>query len=375
MTKRRIPEFDGLRGIAVLLVVLGHYCSGIIQGVSFFSYASMAVDIFFVLSGFLIGGILLDGCGEDDFLMRFIRRRCARIMPLFIIVVASVFTIQTFIQGAPWAYRLFPAWTYVTFTMNIWSAYHASEPAPILGPPWSLCVEEQFYLLMPFLAMCMPRKTLAWLLGLLCLGAIAFRYLNRSNIEAIELLLPARFDSLGIGVGVALLQRSADLSPYRKWLKAVPLAILAIYVPAILFSHAREFLLAHTAFALLTASYMVVVLNRPATGNFLRAGWLRFLAKISYGLYLIHEPVNVLLTGMFLGKSVYAPGLDRFWVVLLSLCLSVGLAMLSRRYLEEPILRWEARTRDDTARRKRSDVPRLRALQAGADVLVIGDGL
>ncbi len=354
MTKGRIPEFDGLRGIAVLLVVLGHYCSGIIQGLSFFNYASMGVDIFFVLSGFLIGGIILDGCGEDDFLVRFFRRRCARILPLFIIVVASVYTIQTFIQGWPWAYQLFPAWTYATFTMNIWSAYHAWEPALILGSPWSLCVEEQFYLVVPLLVMYTPRKTLAWLLALLCLGAIIFRYLNQSNIEAMELLLPGRFDSLGIGVGVALLQRSTNLSPYRKWLEAVPLAILAIYVPTILFSHARDFLLAHTVFALLTASYMVVVLNRPVTENFLKADWLRFLAKISYGLYLIHEPVNVLLTGIFLGKSVYTPGLDRLWITLLSLCLSVGLAMLSRRYLEGPILRWEARVRDNPGRESSS---------------------
>src|SRR5690242_10217130 len=99
MSRQRIPELDGLRGLAVLTVMLGHYCSAIIPGVSFFNYASMGVDIFFVLSGFLVGGIILDGAWERGFLARFFCRRAARILPLYILVVGVAFLVQGAIQS------------------------------------------------------------------------------------------------------------------------------------------------------------------------------------------------------------------------------------------------------------------------------------
>ncbi len=338
----RIREFDGLRGMAVLMVVFGHYCSGIFRGVQFFSYASTGVDIFFVLSGFLIGGIILDGLHEPGFFIRFFRRRAARILPLFYLVLTVSVVLRHYMDLVPWAGGHFPYWTYATFTMNIWSAVQAKEPGLLLAPIWSLSVEEKFYLIAPFLILLTTRRQLPAILLALCVMAIAFRYAFRPNIYAMELVLPARMDSLVIGIGVAVIQRRAGLMRYKNWWKVALFALPVVYLPILVALRGQDFLLAHTFFALITAAYMLSVLSCPDARSAFRASWLAFFAEISYGMYLIHEMVNVLLTRILLGKAIYSPGYDRIYVTLLSFAVTVGLALLSRRYFENPILRWES---------------------------------
>jgi peptidoglycan/LPS O-acetylase OafA/YrhL len=342
MSQTRIREFDGLRGAAILMVVLGHYCSGIFQGVQYFAYASMGVDVFFVLSGFLIGGIILDGLHEENFFFRFFRRRAARILPLFYLVLIVSIVLRKYTDLTPWAGDHFPYWTYATFTMNIWSAMQAKEPGLLLGPVWSLSVEEKFYLIAPFLILLTPRKQLIVTLFALCIAAVAFRYAFRPNIYAMELVLPARMDSLVIGVGVAVIQRNAGLMRHKNWWKVALFVIPVVYLPVLAALHGKEFLLAHTFFALITAAYMLIVLSCPDARSPFRASWLAFFAEISYCMYLIHEAVNVLLTRIILGRTIYSPGYDRISVTLLSFAVTVGLAILSRRYFENPILRWES---------------------------------
>ena len=180
------------------------------------------------------------------------------------------------------------------------------------------------------------------MLCVMCIAAIAFRYAFRPNIYAMELLLPARMDSLAIGVGVAVIQRSASLMRFKEWWNVALVAIPVIYVPILVAVHGKEFLLAHTFFSLITAAYMLVVLSCPGASSPFRARWLAFFASISYCVYLIHELVNILLTAFLSGKTIYTPGYDRIFVTMLSFAITVGLAVLSRRYFENPILQWES---------------------------------
>jgi peptidoglycan/LPS O-acetylase OafA/YrhL len=207
---------------------------------------------------------------------------------------------------------------------------------------WSLSVEERFYLIAPMILLLVPKKQLPLVLGVLCLAAIAFRYAFQPNIEAMELVLPARMDSLVMGVGVAFIQHTVDLTRFSQMWRALLLAIPLVYLPVLVMTSGKDFVLAHTFFAAITAVYMLCVLSCPGVNSIFRARWLAFLANISYGIYLFHEPVNVLLTGTLLGKTVYMPGLDRIFVTLVSLAATVGLAVLSRRYFENPILQWES---------------------------------
>src|SRR5262249_52961798 len=157
-----------------------------------------------------------------------------------------------------------------------------------LSPAWSLSVEEKFYLLAPLLLPLVPRRKLPWVLGLLCLAAIVFRYLFRADIYAMELVLPARMDSLLIGVGVAWIQRHVDLKRAMSWLPMAMLILPLIYVPVLMLLDGKQFLLAHTAFALITATYMLSVLSAPPRDSLFRNRALVSLAHISFGIYLIH---------------------------------------------------------------------------------------
>ena len=341
---RRIPELDGLRGIAVLCVIFGHYGSYIVPKVEVFEFASLGVDIFFVLSGFLIGGIILDQHRQVGFTASFYGRRAARILPVYFAVIALAFAAQALTAGAPWMDRLLPPWVYAAFLSNFALA-HLGRTGLLLNPTWSLAVEEQFYLVMPWIVMLTPRRSLPWLLGALCVAAIVLRAVFSSDLAATEVLLPCRMDALLIGVGAALAQRHLDLSQRATALLAAALATGVVYVLmiAVLKGGATPF--AHTAYALATACFMLAAINGLSSGGLLRASWLRYFGEISYGLYLVHEPVRILLTGAFLGTTIFVPGLARIPVSLLAFGIATGLATLSWRTFERPILQWAARRR------------------------------
>jgi len=344
--KERIPELDGIRGIAVLLVVFGHYFSYLAAGVEFFAVASLGVNVFFVLSGFLIGGIILDEHHERGFFRSFYRRRTARILPIYFAVIAFAFVADAATAGQPWADRLLPVWVYALFLTNFALAY-LGKTGLLLNPTWSLAVEEQFYIAMPWVIILTPKRRLAAVLAAICVAAIALRWLWASNSAAIEVLLPCRMDSLVIGVAAALAQRRYDLVPHAtKLMGAALLPLIMIIAITSLSQHAAT-ILSSTAFALTTALLMLGAINGGTSGG-LRSSGLRFFGEISYGLYLLHEPLRVLLTGIVLGKTVFEPGLDRIPVSIAALALSVGIATLSWRHFEKPIIDW-ARARDRAA--------------------------
>jgi peptidoglycan/LPS O-acetylase OafA/YrhL len=334
-TKPRILELDGVRGVAILLVIIGHYCSFILPGVEFFSVASLGVNVFFVLSGYLIGGIILDEHREPGFLRSFYMRRAARILPIYFSVVAAAFFIAWLTADKGWTEPLLPAWVYLLFLTNIALAWFG-HTSLLLNPTWSLAVEEQFYLAMPFVMMATPHRRLP--VVLLSLAALAVVLRAFASPAAAEVLLPCRMDSLLIGVGAALLQRSVDLS--RRAIALTAAAFVPLLINLLLGKFARPagVVFEPTGHALTTAMVMLAAINGGVIGAPLRAAWLRWVGEISYGLYLIHEPIRILLTGWILGRASFALGLDRAPVNLLALAVALAIAHLSWRYFERPII-------------------------------------
>ena len=169
----RIPELDGLRGTAIFLVILCHYISDVPHGRSH-SLGSMAgtvlglgssgVDLFFILSGFLIGGILLDSKQSKHYYQTFYLRRFHRIVPLYyawIILFAAIS-----VGGAEFT-SLTPYWIYFVFLQNY---FYQQAPMQVIwfGATWSLGVEEQFYLLAPpIIRNVVPRRLTKFLLSVL----------------------------------------------------------------------------------------------------------------------------------------------------------------------------------------------------------------
>jgi len=236
----RIPALDGLRGIAILLVLIQHTFLGFhfvhhpalnwLVRMSRLSWSG--VDLFFVLSGFLIGGILLDARSSPNYFKTFYLRRAYRILPLYFLVLTLAWL--TFKAGqlgwlrGDWA-GLFsgaiPWWTFFTFTQNISMVL----AGPLVGraglsPTWSLAVEEQFYLTLPLVVRFASKRRLVQIVAGGIAGAALMRFLvalhSPDRMFATYLLTPCRADALGLGVLAAVLVRERQAWAYvraRRW--------------------------------------------------------------------------------------------------------------------------------------------------------------
>src|SRR5882762_114777 len=212
----RIPELDGIRGIAIGMVLIAHFFLVVSRPGSPLAYALVplrldwsGVDLFFVLSGFLIGGILLDNREATNYFRVFYTRRFFRILPAYFRCVSVVYLLMRLIESGtitrlsflssinvlPWAPHL-------PFLQNLWLA--ATNAGVILVITWSLAIEEQFYLTLPLLVRFLSPKRL---LTLVCVVIVAAPLLRLTltlmwpgHPWAAFALLPCRADSLMLGV-------------------------------------------------------------------------------------------------------------------------------------------------------------------------------
>jgi peptidoglycan/LPS O-acetylase OafA/YrhL len=221
-------QLDGLRGVAILSVLVWHFVgSGVaVTPGTTASYLRAAfrlswtgVDLFFVLSGFLIGGILLDARDSRRYFRTFYVRRFCRILPLYWLLLAAfaaalwLHASHGWFEGSPAVDHPAPWWAYLTFTQNFYYAAGHFE-SNLLALSWSLAVEEQFYLTLPPLVWLLPRRALAAVLCLAAGAAPLFRHwVYQSGAfpvpgNAAYVLPVCRMDALALGVLGALLVRS-----------------------------------------------------------------------------------------------------------------------------------------------------------------------
>jgi peptidoglycan/LPS O-acetylase OafA/YrhL len=372
-----IPELDGLRGIACLSIVIAHCIGNVLQPSAIVLWPEAiwltlrhflwgGVDLFFVLSGFLIGGILIDHRGARNFFAAFWTRRAGRILPVLLIVVGSyslLLAVQPHINApflsswllAPPMYS--PLW-YLTFTQTIPMAMTGWGPG-WLAVTWSLAVEEQFYLLFPFLVYMLPQRRLAVVMASLAILAPLCRGLVHHYVEgqAYYILLPCRMDGLSLGVLVAIAVRNPDLlarlRAYRRpldvamWFFAV-LIVSNLFAtwsvdirPASPLAADMVFTLVYSALALFFALCILRIFLQP------RGPYRRFLAwqpltwfgLISYGLYMYHLPVSGLVHGLLFGQAPRVDSWREVVVALLVVAIATFLAALSYHFVETPIRR------------------------------------
>lgn len=357
----RIVALDGVRGVACLAVVIAHYFGEHQHGVRFLAQGWAGVELFFCLSGFLIGGILLDNRGSPSYFRTFYLRRAFRIFPIYYVVISLVLLAAAVL---PFADGFHPAYIYYTYTLNFVLASSGSEGSTWLVPTWTLCVEEQFYILFPFFLYLMPpRWRLDRVLLLMIVAAVVFRsaliYAFHTNGLAVRILLPDRMDALFLGVLGAYAQRTPQLwnwlSRDRRFrLKALtlasiaglPLVTLAESLTDIHFVDMFGWTLAACCF---TGLILLVADGAPEAARF-RLPVLCYFGAISYCLYLIHQPVAHILFGLILGTEPDAASPAQIAVSLLAFAVSVGLASLSWVYFERPLLRYARRWTYEPAR-------------------------
>lgn len=362
------------------MVVYGHYVLGRLPVKEwdlpgflekFVLYSRTGVELFFVLSGFLIGGILLDNRYSERYFSTFYIRRFYRIVPLYAVVCLLVLLglLVSSVLGATSLFNEFmptiPWYAYATFMQNFWVPAVGDLGGVSLGVTWSLAVEEHFHLTLPVLVWLLRRRP-AILAGTLVAAvfaapvlraALIAAYLAGSSYDGVlasAVLMPARADQLALGVLGAMMVRNETvkdfLSGHRAWLLAV-MAVAAV-----------DLLLPSLAGGLRLGAYPLLTLLPSRLGIFylclllfavlyrkglwarvLRSGPLVRMGTIAYGAYILHLPIRhltfVSIFGGGAGMFGSWPVLPDIAVTLLALALTLIVSQVSWTYFERPLIK------------------------------------
>ena len=325
-----LPALDGLRGVAILLVLAIHFTvmrplvrmDAIVFSLARTGWAG--VDLFFVLSGFLITGILYRTRSVPRSLRTFYARRFLRIFPLYYGFLLALFALgPLLVPENDWLELVGRSqlwhWTYLS---NVLAALEGWDAVPHLGHLWSLAIEEQFYLLWPLAVLTLSRRRLIQLCGGLLLISFAARVtllaMGASPI-AIYALTFTRWDGLAVGALVALAGRGAVRSRQMvRW--SGPVAVVGSIALAAMVR--AEPYRSHYGVAMQTVGYPILALVFGALlvrvlaagesswlGRSMRHRSLRFLGRYSYGIYIVHAP----LAGLLMSRGVSPALLPRLW--------------------------------------------------------------
>ena len=353
-----IPALDGVRGVAILAVFALHYGGGRQSSNMFVHTIGLAVQagwsgviLFFILSGFLITGILWNSKGNPGWWKNFYIRRLLRIAPLYYLALLIV------ICGAFWAgnghFALAHIWVYALYLQNIppWSRGTTNYGSPfLLSHFWSLAVEEQFYLLWPLLVRrARTIRQVEVLCALLFVGSLLFRlYGIREGMPPGTLvdLLPARMGELALGGFLAMAYMEdwwSILERMAMWVAPVSLVAFALLGVAQrdagLTSPSEAFSGVALA-SLFWGSFVVLALGEGYVSRTMSMRWLGWVGSISYGIYVYH----VLLAGVFAqaaARIVLQPHSSAAAAVRAALAIAVvfPLSWASYRFFELPIMR------------------------------------
>ena len=336
------PDIDGLRAVAILSVAFYH------AGVPAITGGFTGVDIFFTISGYLIGGqIYADLRGGSFSYLRFYRRRAKRILPAFFAVLAFILLAALLLlspqEAAQTARSAFAA-TLSASNILFWMTANYFTPKTELNPvlmTWSLGVEEQFYVLIPLVMVVLVRVRRNWLLpAILATCALSFLIawseLGRTPMMAFY-LLPARAWELGIGVALAAaeLNRTHDSLPIRLSSVAEPISlagVASLLAPVFLLTTATPFPGPAALPSVLGTAMVLCVPGSWINRRVLSLPPLTFVGRISYSWYLWHWPLLAYLRIVYGGDP---PPSAR----LLAIIASLGLAVLSYYFIEQPFRR------------------------------------
>lgn len=355
--RQHYPALDGLRGVAILLVLFVHNFGFM----NYFFFGWLGVDLFFALSGFLITEILLNSLGQPGFLKKFYIRRVLRIFPLFYLVLLLCFFLLPLIKNLQLDVSYYQEnqvwhWTYLQNWLYVFKEPYGDK---LLMHTWSLAVEEQFYLLWPLLILLLrrPKFLLMAMLVILIMTGVARYIIWLYKVEDLaysSLYTFTRIDGLCIGSMVALLQK-IDPRFLKKHTPLIVLLMAAINFVFYFINDRSSFTLPYLAFVGYTTFAVLfgILVYEAVTGEskfllfLLDNRPLKFFGKISYGLYVYHWPVFILffdhlrnrLTGDYMLSLRAAELVSGIAVTLIAIFISV----LSYRYFEKPFLQLKAK--------------------------------
>jgi peptidoglycan/LPS O-acetylase OafA/YrhL len=352
-----LPQLDVIRGVAIVVVALHHLEPQL------FDFGWVGVDLFFVLSGFLITRILLASRQDPHYYRNFYIRRSLRIFPLYYAVLIALWAYQTYWATEVICERSLWLWFYATsFITLATKAGTLHERENSLAPFthfWSLSVEEHFYLVWPLAVRHVDRllRFCLVLMVLACLCRTAMHLLHFHYVSIYKFTL-ARMDTLVIGAAIALLERRSH------GLRGKPLRIAAWMLPACIIGvvlvcmfdgrfHRRGLLMqvvGYTILPLLAGSMIVLASVAQARGPFrflTHNRLLLMLGRYSYGIYVLHRPLIPIIAAAIPSATITGwVGSNRLGHALytgLNFTLFVVVAALSYHLLEKPFLSLKGR--------------------------------
>jgi peptidoglycan/LPS O-acetylase OafA/YrhL len=377
-----MPTLDGVRGLAILMVLIFHFVGNTlptspveraIVGVS--NYGAYGVELFFVLSGFLITGILYDAQNKPNYFRNFYMRRFLRIFPLYYGVLALIFFVAPLIpllRGPTLDYLVDrQAWAWL-YAVNIYIGKAGDWSFSYLDHFWSLAIEEHFYLFWPLVVFLLARKPRALIAVSLAtsLCAMLARLIGSLlglNWWTTYVLTPFRLDGLALGAFMSVIARQPG---GLEWLtRTLPRAVtvlaglLAItFAWTLLMSHQGLELVLPVRAALILMllacllQWAVIAPKQSATSRFFRSRFMIFLGTYSYGLYVYHHFISYYLStnhtelelARWLGSHGAAVALQATLGAAVSLVMAyVSYELFERRFLNlKPLL---APTKEPTA--------------------------
>ena len=326
---RHLPALDGVRGLAILSVI-GHHTVETVGGTGAASILAQriagsmwaGVDLFFVLSGFLITGVLLETRGRPHYFRNFVARRALRILPLYaVVLVVVLLVLPAFGVYAPERVATMRAnvgW-FVAMLSNVLVAIGDWEATADLGHLWSICIEEQFYLVWPVVAALLAPPRLRVVAAAIFFVSPLLRLaasMAGASPAAVYTLMPTRLDGLAVGAAIAVTLRShPDVPRLRRLadgaaaLALLPLAVIFTVQGTIAWAFRTTQLAGFGAWAVL-GGWLVL---RAATSTprdraygLLASPLLRTFGKYSYSLYLFHLPVIAVLEHVGVSDAVAA---------------------------------------------------------------------
>ena len=347
------PEIDGLRALAILPVLLYHI------GFAGFSGGFVGVDIFFVISGYLITSIILKEKSQDQFtLVNFYERRARRILPALLAVILVSICLSYFWM-APGQMKEFglSAISAIVFISNVFFWKHstyfdaASEEMPLLHT-WSLAVEEQYYIAFPIFILLTWRfgfkAMFSMIVGMLLVSLALSEWGWRNHNTANFFLIPFRAWEILAGSVCAFILYKKEQVTGNQLLSLI--GAVAVIASVFLFSHKTPFPSLYTLLPV-GGTVLLILFCSPATwvGKLLSSRTLVFFGLISYSLYLWHQPILAFYRIRFMDDYtlVHQSGILAF---------SVVLGYLSWKFIETPFRKKAAPSASNEPHKRHSNV-------------------
>ncbi len=355
-----LVPLDGLRGIAIVAVMLSHFFAVDYQGHGsvyrllgdLLHWGLIGVDLFFVLSGFLITGILIDASGAPGFFRNFYMRRVLRIFPLYYgaLLLLAVCTPVLHLQ---WNGIFLPMALYLGNIQKYQQLAQTLGGGVSLNHFWSLAVEEQFYLVWPllvFLARTRARIMLISVAGVVGALLLRFAFIGVWHDTYLTHFSTAgRADTLLAGAALAVLYRSSRWPTVLRWSRVGCLSAVLVFALSLTFQQTRLLLspywtegLRYSVLAVAAASLLAWTLRNGRVAAFFSTPVLRFLGRYSYGLYVLHMLFLPGLSGHLRPWLLHLTG-SKLVAVLgnaaLLMLLSITAAYVSFHVYEAPFLK------------------------------------